>query len=56
MNRIAKFRLNWKRTMSSAGVDMMKFPAICLLLVFVASIWPAWKTSRQDPVAALRSV
>ncbi len=29
---------------------------VCLLLVFVASIWPAWKTSRQDPVAALRAV
>jgi len=36
MNRIAKFRLNWKRTMGSAGVDMMKFPAICLLLVLAA--------------------
>lgn len=28
---------------------------VCLLLVFLASIWPAWKTSRQDPVVALRA-
>lgn len=29
---------------------------VCLALVFLASLWPAWKTSREDPVAALRSV
>jgi lipoprotein-releasing system permease protein len=29
---------------------------VCLILVLLASIWPAWKTSRQDPVAALRAV
>jgi len=29
---------------------------ICLLIVFLASVWPAWKTSRQDPVASLRAV
>ena len=29
---------------------------ICLVIVFLASIWPAWKTSRQDPVASLRAV
>jgi lipoprotein-releasing system permease protein len=29
---------------------------VCMVLVFLASIWPAWKTSRQDPVAALRAV
>jgi lipoprotein-releasing system permease protein len=28
---------------------------ICLLIVFLASVWPAWKTSRQDPVASLRA-
>lgn len=29
--------------------------AVCMLLVLAASLWPAWKTSRQDPVAALRA-
>ena len=29
---------------------------VCILLVLLASIWPAWKTSRQDPVVALRAV
>ena len=29
---------------------------ICLMIVFLASVWPAWKTSRQDPVASLRAV
>lgn len=28
---------------------------VCLLLVLLASIWPAWKTSRQDPVVALKA-
>jgi ABC-type lipoprotein release transport system permease subunit len=28
---------------------------VCMLLVLTASLWPAWKTSRQDPVAALRA-
>ena len=28
---------------------------VCLLIVFLASVWPAWKTSRQDPVASLRA-
>jgi lipoprotein-releasing system permease protein len=28
---------------------------ICLLIVFLSSVWPAWKTSRQDPVASLRA-
>jgi ABC-type lipoprotein release transport system permease subunit len=30
--------------------------AVCLALVFLASLWPAWKTSREDPVAALKAV
>jgi lipoprotein-releasing system permease protein len=30
--------------------------AVCLLIVLLSSIWPAWKTSRQDPVASLRAV
>jgi lipoprotein-releasing system permease protein len=29
---------------------------VCLLLVFLASLGPAWRTSRQDPVASLRAV
>jgi lipoprotein-releasing system permease protein len=29
---------------------------VCLLIVFLSSVWPAWKTSRQDPVASLRAV
>lgn len=28
---------------------------VCLLIVFLSSVWPAWKTSRQDPVASLRA-
>ena len=28
---------------------------ICLVIIFVASVWPAWKTSRRDPVASLRA-
>jgi lipoprotein-releasing system permease protein len=27
----------------------------CMTLVFFASLWPAWKTSQQDPVMALRA-
>jgi lipoprotein-releasing system permease protein len=30
--------------------------AVCLLIVLLSSIWPAWKTSRQDPVTSLRAV
>jgi lipoprotein-releasing system permease protein len=29
--------------------------ATCMALVFFASLWPAWKTSQQDPVMALRA-
>ena len=28
---------------------------VCLIIVLLASIWPAWKTSRQDPVVSLRA-
>ncbi len=28
---------------------------VCMVLVILASIWPAWKTSQQDPVVALRA-
>jgi lipoprotein-releasing system permease protein len=27
----------------------------CLIIVFLSSVWPAWKTSRQDPVTSLRA-
>jgi lipoprotein-releasing system permease protein len=30
--------------------------AVCLVLVLLASIGPAWKTSTEDPVASLRAV
>lgn len=30
--------------------------AVCLVLVFLASLGPAWRTSREDPVASLRAV
>jgi lipoprotein-releasing system permease protein len=30
--------------------------AVCLVLVVLASLGPAWRTSREDPVASLRSV
>jgi len=38
-----------------APLHLAAVVGVCLLLVFIASIWPAWKTSRQDPVAALRA-
>jgi hypothetical protein len=30
--------------------------AVCMVLVFLASLGPAWRTSREDPVASLRAV
>jgi lipoprotein-releasing system permease protein len=39
----------------TSPLHVLAVAGICLLLVFLASIWPAWKTSRQDPVVALRA-
>ncbi len=36
-------------------LHLLAVAGVCLLLVLVASIWPAWRTSRMDPVAALRA-
>lgn len=36
--------------------DLGAIAVVCLGLVLVASSWPAWKTSHDDPIAALRSV
>lgn len=38
-----------------APLHIVAVSGICLAIVFLASIWPAWKTSRQDPVASLRA-
>ena len=40
----------------TAPMHLLAVAGVCLLLVFLASIWPAWKISRQDPVTALRAV
>ena len=37
-------------------LHLVAVAGICLVIVFLASVWPAWKTSRQDPVASLRAV
>ncbi len=38
-----------------SALHLVAVAGICLLIVFLASVWPAWKTSRQDPVASLRA-
>ena len=40
----------------TAPIHLLAVAGVCLLLVLLASIWPAWKISRQDPVVALRAV
>ncbi len=37
-------------------VHILAVVGVCLVLVFIASLWPAFKTSREDPVASLRAV
>jgi lipoprotein-releasing system permease protein len=36
--------------------DLLAVAAVCVTLVFLASLWPAWRASREDPVAALKAV
>jgi lipoprotein-releasing system permease protein len=36
--------------------DLLAVAAVCTALVSVASLWPAWRASREDPVAALKAV
>ena len=36
-------------------LHLLAVAVVCLFLVLAASVWPAWKTSRMDPVAALRA-
>jgi len=36
-------------------VHVAAIAATCLMIVFLSSVWPAWKTSRQDPVTSLRA-
>jgi ABC-type lipoprotein release transport system permease subunit len=38
-----------------SSIHLAAVAGICLLIVFLASVWPAWKTSRQDPVTSLRA-
>jgi lipoprotein-releasing system permease protein len=37
-------------------LHLLAVVGVCSALVFLASLWPAWKTSREDPAAALRAV
>lgn len=37
-------------------VHLLAVLGVCLLLVVLASLGPAWRTSREDPVASLRAV
>jgi ABC-type lipoprotein release transport system permease subunit len=36
-------------------IHITAIAGICLLIVLLSSIWPAWKTSLQDPVTSLRA-
>jgi ABC-type lipoprotein release transport system permease subunit len=41
--------------LTPSPLHLVAVGGICLLIVFLASVWPAWKTSRQDPVTSLRA-
>jgi lipoprotein-releasing system permease protein len=36
--------------------DLLAVVAVCTALVSIASLWPAWRASNEDPVAALKAV
>jgi lipoprotein-releasing system permease protein len=36
--------------------DLAAVSAVCTVLVALASFWPAWRASREDPVTSLKSV
>jgi lipoprotein-releasing system permease protein len=38
-----------------APLHVLAVAVVCFALVLIASVWPAWKASRLDPVVALRS-
>jgi lipoprotein-releasing system permease protein len=37
-------------------IHLLAVLGVCSALVFLASLWPAWRTSRSEPVAALKAV
>jgi ABC-type lipoprotein release transport system permease subunit len=39
-----------------APLHLLAVAGVCAALVLVASWWPAWRSSRLEPVAALKSV
>jgi lipoprotein-releasing system permease protein len=38
-----------------SAVDLMAVAAVGIVLVAAASFWPAWRSSREDPISALRA-
>ena len=61
--RLIRFPAGLARVYMVDHIPLMVEPAgllavvgVCSLLVIAASVWPAWRTARQDPVTALKSV